>query len=118
MRPVSYSYVRIVLREMVYCASRESAGTTSNRGMGMAYASGDLPDSDTRGIPIAGWSLALALFAALDGKGVFSKAQTDGILETVLHNLKSLQGPDDAGIQKARVLVDAIAHSMTDRPGK
>ncbi len=70
---------------------------------------------ETRGIALAGMSLAVGLVAALHAKGLLSADDQDKLLDGVLTGLEEFQPATDPGVQKARVLVDVMARIFAAR---
>lgn len=73
---------------------------------------------DTRAFAIAGMAMSLGLLSTLQSRRVLSDAQTDALMEGVLTSLENFLEPNDPGIKKARVLVDAMAQIIVANRSK
>ena len=65
-------------------------------------------DSETRAVAIVGMSFGLGLISLLESKKILTPHEVDSFLEGVLTSLEGFLEPNDPGIKKARVFVDAI----------
>jgi hypothetical protein len=70
----------------------------------------DTPRLDTSGPAIVGMALAQALLARLRAKNVLTDDEADEVLDTALSGVENYLPPDDPGVQKARQIIDMIAH--------
>jgi len=65
-------------------------------------------DSETRAVAIVGMSFGVGLISVLESKKILTSQEVDSFLDGVLTSLEGFLEPNDPGIKKARVLVDAI----------
>ena len=67
-------------------------------------------DAHYKALALIGFGIAQTLLATLRAKGVLSDQDAAGLLEGVLVGLENTQDPTDPAVQRARELVETIAH--------
>ena len=70
-----------------------------------------MPEDDHyKALALIGFGISQTLIATLRAKGVLSDQDAAALLEGVLVGLENTQDPTDPAVQRARELVETIAH--------
>ena len=72
--------------------------------------------AETRGLAIAGVSLAQAALSFMHGARLISNEQLDELLESVLSGIETTLPPDDPGVEYAQKFVENIGAIVRRRP--
>ena len=70
-------------------------------------------DTDTRAIAIVGESLAVAVLARLEARGLLTPADVDQVVEGTLESLEQ-DFPDGLDVRAARQMLETIGRSLAN----